>query len=178
MNLALPKQTQALGPQWATDLTVAMTSIDSHDHTSARGQRLVSASININAAVDLQQFSLLSLKGLGHRSISGSVGLDNTVYVRSGDLYYIDNSSNNIRLTNGSSLDVSGFGSIRGDYSSTTSVIYYTDTQLRYTLENSLGVPSNVLVGPATANSISATQGVLGSMEANNDVSLQALIIN
>ena len=151
MNLTLPEVSVAATTTWATQLNTAVTSIDSHNHTVGEGQRLTSASLNIDTDIAFGSYSIDTVQGINITPLASGLGVDNSMYVKSGDLYFVDNASNDIGLTSGGGINLTGVGSIYGDYSDTDATVYYTDDYLRYTLEDSNSDPADIEVA-AIAN--------------------------
>ena len=55
MSLTLPTPGERLGPTWASDINTALTSIDSHDHSSNKGAQIGIAGITIDGAFDFEK---------------------------------------------------------------------------------------------------------------------------
>jgi len=137
MNLSLPDVSVTIGPDWATLLNTALTSIDSHDHTSGNGNKITQAGINITDSFDINSKAITSV---GRASFSNLTALITTAvssYVKDGDLYFNDASGNQIRITAGGSIDVSSVGGITGDYTTTSASVFYTDAVLKYFFQDS-----------------------------------------
>jgi len=177
MNLTLPQPRIVLSPAWATQLNAAITSVDSHDHTSASGQRLTTAGINVNASISLGEFSFTSLGGISLQNRSAVLTVDDSVFNVSGEWYFRDDSSNNVQLTSGGAIDFSGFGGIGGDYSSTAASLTYSDTTKAYTFEDSDSNNAGISVKDVTTANVTAT-GVgattFGLLDVQNTASLAA----
>jgi hypothetical protein len=107
MNLNLPTPTVTLGPEWANQLNAALEVIDSHDHTSDKGQRVPTAGLNINEDLDFNSNKALSLVSTQFTEqaspLSGATNAG-SLYVSSGDLYYTNTSGVAIQLTTGGSI--------------------------------------------------------------------------
>ena len=107
MNLDLPTVSVTLGPEWATDINTALTSIDEHDHTSGKGTQVPTAGININANISFNSFKPTDLLATQYDSQSSALtGATNanSVFVLSGDLYYTNSAGTAVQLTTGNSL--------------------------------------------------------------------------
>jgi hypothetical protein len=117
-----------LGPTWATNLNTALTSVDSHDHTTGKGVKITPSAININQNLTIGSYSLTDVKSLVTTNQS-SVSTLQALYSKgsSADLYWNDASGNIVRLTSGGAVNVSGAGNISG-MGSTTAALTYNDT--------------------------------------------------
>ena len=115
MNLTLPDVSVTLGPAWATELNAALTSVDSHDHTSGNGNRITQAGINITDSFEMNANALTETGRVAYSNLTALLTEANSTYVKDGDLFYNDASSNQIRITSGGALDVSSASGIGGD---------------------------------------------------------------
>lgn len=170
MNLTLPEVSKALSPTWATQINTALTSVDSHDHTSASGQRLTTAGININEDLSISSNKLTTLNSTKGQNRAAVSTTNNSFFVVSGEFYFRDNSGNDAQITQGGSVNVSGFGGIDGDYSSTLASMYYTDSIKKYQLDNSDSVASDIVIKDLTCTTVATanvTTGSLSSPETN-----------
>lgn len=70
MNLDLPTVGVTVGPTWASQLNTAITSIDSHDHTSGKGVQIPSAALNIDADVDWGNQNITNVTNIGTDTIT------------------------------------------------------------------------------------------------------------
>lgn len=107
MNLDLPTPTVTLGPEWATELNAAITTIDSHDHTSGKGTQVPTAGLNINENLDFNSkkvFSLLSTQYINNGSTLTGASNAGSVYMSSGDLYFTNSGGVAIQLTSGGAI--------------------------------------------------------------------------
>jgi hypothetical protein len=170
MNLTLPTVSTTLGPLWATEINAAITSIDSHDHTSGQGNPVPVAGMVIDA--DLA-YGDNSITGLGSASFTSLIALltdINTVYVKDGDLYSNDGAGNQVRITAGGTLNVGTVGGIGGDYGSTAATAFYTDASTTYFFQDSASAAADFNVGaiactdvtPSGNVTITGTLGVTG----------------
>ena len=175
MNLTLPVPRVTASTTWATNLNTALTTADAHNHTSGFGQRITSAGLDIDDNIDMSEFNFTSLGGVKLTSTSSTYGTDNSVYVKNGELYFVDGSSNDIAVTVGGSLAISGFGSIFGDYASTNATVSYDDTSKSYLFQDSNSQPARLEVGPVVCTTIESTStNTLTTLTANSTASLQA----
>lgn len=107
MNLDLPTVSATLGPEWATDVNAAFTTVDEHDHTSGKGVQVPSSGLNINANLSFGDFKPTDLLATQYTSqVSTLTGASNinSVYSVSGDLYFTNGSGTAVQVTTGGSL--------------------------------------------------------------------------
>lgn len=111
MNLELPTVGVTTGPDWATLLNAAFTTVDAHDHTSGKGVQVPTSGLNINADLSMGQNALLDAEYI-ELVTQGSAPSDNkTVYVNSSnDLYYRNGSGTSVQITSGGALAATGSG--------------------------------------------------------------------
>ena len=99
MNLTLPTVGVTIGDTWATQLNTALTSLDSHDHSTGKGQKIPTAGLNINADLTFNNKGLTNLNYSNFKNNTGSISTLNSLYVKSGELYYRDALNNEIQMT-------------------------------------------------------------------------------
>jgi len=157
MNLTLPTVSTTIGPQWATELNAAITTIDSHDHSSGKGTPVPTSGININANLSFNNKNLTDVGAITYNNLSSVISDLNSLYVLSGDLYFNDASGSNIRITAAGAINVSSVGGIGGDYATTAATVYYTDSTKKYTFEDSTSANATIIVGAVEATSITAS---------------------
>ena len=91
MGLDLPNVSTAPGPQWATDLNSALTSIDQHDHGPGNGVPIPSVGININAPLPFNNNNLTSVRTVRFTATTATSGTDTRALSAAGDeLFYTD----------------------------------------------------------------------------------------
>lgn len=144
MNLNLPVVQTTAGPQYASDVNTALTTVDSHDHTTGKGTPVPTAGINVNADFEFNSYNATELRStrFDNQSSTFSSGTDiRAVYVSGGELYYRDNAGNNVKITNAGAVNVSGSNGIGGDYGGgNPASLTFTDATSTYTfLENTSG---------------------------------------
>lgn len=99
MGLPVPGVGQTSGPQWATDVNSSLNIVDAHDHTSNNGVQITPLAININADLTFASYSATNL-ATAQFSIQPSFPTSlGSLYVKGVDLYFNDESGNNIRIT-------------------------------------------------------------------------------
>jgi len=108
MGLDLPVVSVTLGPTWASEINVALETIDDHDHTSGNGQQVPTAGLNINAALDFNEYDVTGLRTcrLQNHSSTPSWGVNDkaALFVESGELFYRDAAGNDVTITSGGSI--------------------------------------------------------------------------
>ena len=138
------------GPDYATQINAALTAIDSHDHSSGSGARVTVAGLNINAALEMNDFRLYELGAAVLTSQSSILtGADylNSIQVVSGELHYRDASGNDVQLTASGALNAASIGGIGGDYATSNAAVTYSDTTKAYSFTQSSGVTGDMVVG-------------------------------
>jgi len=111
MNLILPVVTVTLGPEWATEINVAIESIDEHDHSSGKGKSIPTSALNINANLDYNShnaYNLLQVKLISNDATLSGASNINSIYTTLGDLYYTNSAGVAIQITSGGSITVPG----------------------------------------------------------------------
>lgn len=154
MNLSLPSPGVTLGPTWATMLNTALTSVDSHNHTTGHGAKIPTASLLINADLSLGNYSLTNANALRLLSqtgtLSGSADV-RSVYSVNGDLYWNNSSGTAVKITSGSGLNIASLGVIGGDYGGTNpAAVTYSNTTKTYAFTQSTGMTASMAMGPVT----------------------------
>lgn len=107
LGLDLPTVSITIGPTWATKVNAAFDVIDLHDHSSGKGVQIPSSGININANLDFGQYKPYNLKSTQFASntatLTGAANA-NSVYAKSGDLYYTNSAGTAVQVTSGGSV--------------------------------------------------------------------------
>lgn len=136
MNIILPTLRQDSG-QWDNKLNAALTLVDAHDHTSGKGPRVPTAGININADLAFGGFGPTGLGKAAFNAVTPLAAGSKTLFVSSSDneLYWRSNGGTNVKLTSGSTVNISLVGGIAGDYSSVGAEVAYDDANNRYTFK-------------------------------------------
>lgn len=151
------------GPTWAQELNSSLSRIDEHDHTPGKGIPIPQAAIIISGNFSFNSFSLTDVRSTRYTS-QGTVFVDaadiNSVYVVNGELYYRDASGNNVQITSGGSVNVSGTGGITG-MTGTTAAVTYSDSTKTFSFTQDAGITAKMFFGQisiaeevASANSI------------------------
>ena len=171
MNLNLPVVRTTVEPVWATQLNAAVTLVDSHDHTTDNGQRLTTASINIDTNLSLGNNKLINVSGLSVKNRTTDC-CDNAYYIKDGDFYFRDGSSNAVKITNGGTVNISSFGSIYGDYSSTGAAVTYEEDTKSYRLENSDQNPATIRTKAVDCDDVTASSLSCFTLDAQDTIAI------
>jgi hypothetical protein len=146
---------------WGGELNSDLDLIDQHDHTAGKGVKVPSAGLNINADVSWSSggtnYAIKDLKALDMAPVASATvsTLADAFFVNISDneLYWRNHSGTNVKVTSGSSLNVSGFvGGIGGDYSSVSALLSYDDSTRRYLFQQELAAGLRAWAGIASAD--------------------------
>jgi len=117
MNLTLPTVSITIGPTWAAQLNIVLTSIDSHQHTPGTGQLIPSAGLNINADLGFSNFNATTLRTTRFFNQFAPLALPtdiNCLFVSGGELWFNNQAGVPLQLTSNGSLSVGSIGGITG----------------------------------------------------------------
>ncbi|MES2347888.1 MAG: hypothetical protein V4641_10005 [Pseudomonadota bacterium] len=176
MGLPVPIVGTAPGPEWANDINASLSIIDSHDHTAGHGVPVPPAGININSDLPFVGNNATQLRSARFSAqgspLAGASDLG-ALYVSGVDLYYNDESGNQVRMTQGGSVTGSS-GTITGLPSGTASASFAAGT---FTFQGSTNTPANMAVGPLiiganTASPHTVTVAPPGGLAANYALTL------
>lgn len=143
MLLVQPSENGDAGT-WDTILTALFALIDAHDHSTGKGVTVKTAGISINADLAFSSggnfFAAKDLKAvdLNPTAASGITSYSSALFANSTDsnnLYFRNSAGTNVRITNGSSLDITASGGIAGDYIATGAEVAYSDSGKEYTFK-------------------------------------------
>lgn len=165
MGLDLPQPGVTAGPQWATKLNTALTTVDSHNHTTGKGARIPTAGLNINDDVAFNGYNLNNANSYRMSSLSATLsGASDlrSLYSVSGDLYYNNASGVAVKLTSGSGLNIASLGTIGGDYGgSNPASLFYTNSTKTFSFTQSTGITAKVAFGDISLfENVSGAQSV------------------
>jgi hypothetical protein len=152
INMSLLKPTPANDPgTWDDQLNPSLELIDTHDHTTGKGVKVPSAGININASLPFNDNAAISLKALSFTA-QASYSVARSLFVKSSDneLYWRTNAGTDVKLTSGTTLNLSLVGGIGGDYAAAGASLYYDDANQAYRFLEATPLPnswSRVLCG-------------------------------
>ena len=106
MVLILPDVGTEPGPDWASEIITALTSVDSHDHTSGKGVQIPTAGLAINANLTFNDYAGISLAFIGFTDQGSAPATLRSVYTKSGELYFQDSASNEVQITSNGAINV------------------------------------------------------------------------
>jgi len=107
MALDLPVVSVTLGPEWASKLNTALTSIDSHDHSTGKGVKITPSGLNINADLTVASNHITNINSARYINNVATLGTGSDIrstYVVNGDLYYNNAAGTPVQITNGTSV--------------------------------------------------------------------------
>lgn len=97
-----------VGPGYAQNIsTDLLTNIDAHDHSFGKGVQVTPAGLSINADLPFGNNNATTLRAVRFTSqASGLVGVGDIdeIYVKSGDLWYVNAAGQQVQVTAGSAL--------------------------------------------------------------------------
>jgi hypothetical protein len=103
------------GPGYATNISNDLNTIDTHDHSSGKGVQVTPAGLNINADLSFGSNNAKDLRSVRFTSqASALAGASDVgeVYVKSGDLWYVNSSGVQVQVTAGSAIATGPTGGI------------------------------------------------------------------
>jgi hypothetical protein len=181
-NMGMPISTvgEAPGPAWATNIDASLSIVDSHNHSSGQGVQINPSGININTNFPLNNNNATTIRSVNFTPQPSPLALITDIgclYVSGVDLYYNDESGNQIRITQSGTVAGSS-GTITGLPSGTASASYSAGT---FTFQGATNTPAAMNVGPvsignAVANSKAVTISPNAGIAANYNISLPAAL--
>jgi len=129
MNLVLPEVGVTIGPDWATALNNnVLAYIDSHTHTLGAGRSLPLTAL-VASNWNFGKYAITKLNSTGYDTVTIDPVELQSVYSKSGELFFKDGSGNLVQITQGGSvLSVAG-NSITVDVGAVTApTFFYTDS--------------------------------------------------
>lgn len=127
---------------WDTLLNAALTLNDAHDHTTGKGVKVPSAGLNINADISFGGlWATTAMRAVDFTPVAPAdvASLAGAFFVNSSDsnnLYFRTVSGSNVKVTDGTTLNVAGFaGGIGGDYSTAGALVAYVSANKNYTFK-------------------------------------------
>lgn len=180
MGLILPTVGEDPGPDWATNLNASLAAVDSHDHASGSGVSITPAGININSDLPMNNSNLTMVRTVRFNpqvTIPGNAADIGCLTEVGVDLYYIDGSGNQIRITQSGSVSGSA-GTITGLPSGTASAAFAAGT---FTFQKSTGTPASmnvgsVKIGQEVASGYGVTISAAVGQAANYNMGLPAAL--
>jgi microcystin-dependent protein len=152
MNLIIPIVGVEPGPIYASDINNSLTIIDSHNHTNGNGVLITPAAININANLTMAGNSLTNILSLQMTPQTTAPTSSDTIYTASdGNLYYIDGSSNTVKITSGGAVNATSSG-----ISSGTATAQFVSGTL--VVDSNTNTPADIQAGSiALGNTVSGS---------------------
>lgn len=181
MSLPIPVVTVDPGPDWAANINIALTILDSHDHSPGKGVPITPSGMNISADLPFNNNNATLLRSSRFQAqpaaLSGALDIG-CVYVSDLDLYYNDIDGNQIRLTQGGSI-VGTAGSISGLPSGTASASYQSVAQT-FLWQSATNTAANldaasIVLRNLTANSFGLTLSPPVSLGSDYALTLPAI---
>ena len=156
MGLLVPIVGQELGPTWAQDLNTNFQNIlDQHDHSTGHGVPITPAGLNISSDLSMNGNNLTFLRAGKFQNQTSSLLSDFlAIYAYNGDLYYNNNSGNQVRITNGASIAGAG-GTIGGLASPATAT--YVPSASSFVWQSNTNVAATMDSGPLIIRNTTAS---------------------
>ncbi len=134
MNLTIPSVGTQPGPDYAFNINNSLTLIDQHDHTPGKGVQIVTAALNINANLSLNDFSLIDATSIVFTPSTSATTTPQSLSVAPGgespqqqDLWYTPNTGVPIQITKNGAVNVVA-SSIEGE-SYAAGTFFWTQAQ-------------------------------------------------
>ena len=123
---------------WDDRINACLGLVDAHDHTSGKGVAIVSAALNINADVAWASYGLTGVGRVDFNTVAALAAGANVLFVSSadGELYWRNTGGTNVKLTSGSTLNISLVGGIAGDYTAVGAEVAFSDADQVYTFKD------------------------------------------
>lgn len=175
-NMSLPTPIVGVdpGPDWATNYNACMSAIDSHNHSAGQGVQINPNGLNINADLPMNINNLITTRSLRFTpsTVNGAADLG-CLYESGVDLFYVDGSGNQIRITQSGSL-AGAAGTITGLPSGTASASFAAGT---FTFQSATNTPAAMNVGSVkvtqiVANGKGVTISAAGAQAADYNLAL------
>jgi hypothetical protein len=140
MSLVLPDN-HGSTDTWDVILETLFGVVDLHDHSTGKGVPIPSGALRINDDVSWSfagtTYAITDLRAVDFTPATPAsiTGYSSALFVNSSDannLYFRNASGANVRITNGSTIDVTVVGGIGGDYASISALLDYDDASDTY----------------------------------------------
>lgn len=123
------------GPTYASRINDCLEIIDAHDHSAGKGTKVTPAGFNVNVALELNEFDLTEARSIRFQEDAVVIDGDDVraIYTDGVDLFYVDDSGNEIQLTESGAIagtpgSITGMtGSASVVYSSLSDTFAFTD---------------------------------------------------
>lgn len=118
---------------WDDQIAASFDLIDAHDHTTGKGTKVPTAGLNINADLTFGGYAATNVKAISFTA-QASYSTNRSLFVKTSDneLYWRTNAGAEVKVTSGSSLNLSLVGGLYGDYSTTDAQLYYDAASTTY----------------------------------------------
>lgn len=155
MNLNVPAVATTQGPQYAEDINSSLNKIDAHNHTSGQGLQIPTAGLNIDSNLSLNNFGITNASriGLVSQNVPPAGG---SVYRNNDDLYYVDGTGANVRITQGGAVAVSGAVGFSGLPFGTAGASYNNLNQ-SFVFQSATNTAANLDCGSVTLREVVAS---------------------
>ncbi len=180
MNMPVPVAGVDPGFQWALDINSCLSILDGHDHTPGYGVPITPGGLNISSDLPFINNNAIDLKSVrftSQVSVLGAASDLGCLYVVADDLYYNDESGNQIQITQGG-----GIAGSPGSISNLTSPASaaYVSLSSTFVWQSGANTPANMDFASAvfrnlTAGSFGLTLNPPAAMGANYTLTLPSL---
>jgi hypothetical protein len=144
LGVTLPVVEVTPGPAWASLVNQALQAlIDSVE------AKVTPAGISIDADLDAKGQAVTGLDRLRLQNRGALSGPTNarSLYVRDGELYYNDGAGNEVKLTDGGSLNAAALGGFTGDYGLGAEAAHYSAAATRFRFTSAADVNAELDTG-------------------------------
>lgn len=126
---------------WDTLYTALFLLVDGHDHTTGKGKPLGSASLVIDAALNLRDFDAINVGSIEFTPLGAlpSSGYVNRFFGYAGDAWWRNSAGTNVQITSGGALNMTTVGGIAGQYTSVSAEVAFVDASDSYTFKQQIG---------------------------------------
>lgn len=145
MTLVIPDVGTTVGPTWASELNTALELVDTHDHTDGHGVLIPTAGLNINGDLSFASHDIIDLNALVMDNLSADVATGTSLYVKNGELYYLDASANSVQITSIGS--VAGATGTIGGMGGTDATVTYSNVNEDFTFNFDSSSPARLNIG-------------------------------
>lgn len=107
MNLTLPVPSERSGPDYAVDINTAISTIDSHDHSTGKGVKVTPAGLDMTTDLDMQGNNLNDVRTVRFENQSAALNSSSDVctpYFYLGDLWVNNGAGTAVQVTSGSTV--------------------------------------------------------------------------
>lgn len=147
MLLSLPTVTVSPGPEWASLLNAALTTVDEHDHSDGKGTPVTPAGLNINDSLEFNNEDAIELRSTrytNHASPLAAIADITCIYISNGDLYYNNEDGTAIQITADAGLNATSIGGIGGDFATSSAAVTYSNTSKAFRFTQASGINAHL----------------------------------